>query len=116
MFEHFQIHEHSGLTELHLADTTYYDLEQYSQLHQELMEFVERDKPHQLVVNFDRIRYSSTALINGILKTQERVAEAGGKVRLYGMCDSVRDAFKMLGLDGTLFTIYDSEADARAAF
>lgn len=116
MFQHFAIHEHSGFTELHLADTTYYDLERYSQLQTELMEFVERNRPHQLVVNFDRIRYSSTALINGVLKTQERMAEAGGKVRLYGMCDSVRDAFKMLGLDGTLFTIYDSEAEAHAAF
>ena len=114
MFEHFEIHQHNGFTELHLADTTYYDLQRYSQLHKELLEFVDRDKPHQLVVNFDRIRYSSTALINGVLKTQERLSETGGKVRLYGMCDSVRDAFKMLGLDGTHFTISDTEAEAQA--
>ncbi len=116
MFQHFDTHQHASFTELHLADTTYYDLEGYSDLQSELLAFVEQEKPQQLVVNFDRIRYSSTALINGVLKIQERMVEAGGKVRLYGMCDSVRDAFKMLGLDGTLFTICDSEADAHAAF
>jgi anti-anti-sigma regulatory factor len=40
----------------------------------------------------------------------------GGKLKLVGLRGSVHDAFHMLGLDVKVFSIYDREADAIAAF
>lgn len=116
MFEHFEIRVHGDVTELHLADTSLYDVPQYTELQHELMDYVEPNKPTGLIVSFDRINYASTALINGVLKAQKQLESLGGKLKLIGMCQSVWEAFHMLGLDAKVFSIYDREEDAMAAF
>jgi anti-anti-sigma factor len=115
-FQHFDIHCHDDFTELRLADTTYYDVTRYAEVQDELMQLVEERNSTKLVVNFNRIRYCSTALINGVLKAQKRLVELGGTMKLCGMSEGVGDAFRMLGLDGTVFHVYRSEAEALAAF
>jgi anti-anti-sigma regulatory factor len=115
-FKHFEIRDHGDVTELHLADTSLYDVPQYTELQNELMDYVELQKPAGLIVNFDRISYASTALMNGVVKAQNHLDSLGGNLKLVGMCESVRDAFRMLGLDAKVFSIYDREEDAMAAF
>ena len=115
-FRHFDVRHFDGFTELHLADTTFFDVSRYAELQDELLTFVETQRPRHLVVNFDRIRYGSTALINGLLQCRNRLTAIGGELKLYGMCDPVREAFFMLNLDGNVFGIYESESDALVAF
>lgn len=115
-FRHFEVRQFDGFTELYLVDTSFFDVPQYAELQSELFVFVEMYRPRQLVVNFDRIRYCSTALISGVLRSQKRLDEIGGELKFCGMSEPVRDAFMMLNLDGTVFDIYESESDALAAF
>ena len=115
-FKHFEIRVRDDVIEHCLADTSLYDVPQYAELQHELMDYVELHKPAGLIVNFDRISYASTALINGVLKAQNRLESLGGKLKLVGLRGSVPDAFHMLGLDVKVFSIYDREADAIAAF
>lgn len=115
-FRHFEVRQFDGFTELHLGDTTFFDVPGYVELQDELFSFIEMYRPKQLVVNFDRIRYCSTALIAGVLDGKRRLAEIGGDLKLCGMCEPVRDTFSMLNLDGSVLSIYDSESDALTAF
>lgn len=114
--KHFQIRSHGSVTELYLADTSFYDVPQHAELQEDLMDYVELHRAAGLIINFDRIGYASTALINGVLKAQKRLETSGGRVKLVGLRESVREAFQMLGLDGKVFSIYDTEADALTAF
>lgn len=115
-FTHFQIRDHGDVSELYLAETSLFDVPQYTELQQDLMDYVELHKPTRLIVNFDRISYASTALINGVLKAQNRLESLGGKLKLIGLSESVREAFRMLKLDEKVVSIYDREEDAMAAF
>ncbi len=113
---HFDIRHHDDFIELRLADTTFYDVPSYAELHDSLVEFVEQQQPVKLVISFDRIRYCSTALINGVLIAQNRMLQWGGELKLCGMSATVRDAFRMLRLDGSIFNIYGTSSEALAAF
>lgn len=115
-FKHFEIRVHGDVTELHLTDTSLYDVPQYTELQHELVDFVELNRPDGLIANFDRISYASTALINGLLKAQNHLESLGGKLKLVGLSESVREAFRMLKLDEKVVSIYDREEDAIAAF
>lgn len=115
-FGHFEVRQFDGVTELQLADTSLYEVRQYFELQRELLAFVEMYRPNKLVVNFEHIRYCSTALISGVLKSRRRLDAIGGELKFCGMSEPVRDAFIMLNLDGTVFDIYNSESDALAAF
>ena len=115
-FRHFDVRQFDGVDELRLTDTSFFDVPRYAELQAELLAFVEMYRPSQLVVNFDRIRYCSTALINGVLRSRTRLHAIGGQLKFCGMSEPVRDAFVMLNLDGTVFDIYESESDALADF
>ncbi len=115
-FRYFEVRQFDGFTELSLVDTSFFDVPQFAELQGELFVFVEMYRPRQLVVNFDHIRYCSTALITGVLKVRERLDSIGGELKVCGMSKPVRDTFVMLNLDGTVFDIYDSESEALAAF
>lgn len=84
-------------------------------LSDELVEFVQKEKPTQIVLTLKRVtRYSSEA-IGGLIRMERRVRALGGRVKLC-MNDDLRELFKVTRLDGTLFDIYPTESDAVASF
>lgn len=81
----------------------------------DLVEYVQKEKPTAIVVSLKRVtRYSSEA-IGGLIRMERRVRAQGGRVKLC-MNHELRELFKVTRLDGTLFDIYDSESDAVASF
>jgi len=81
----------------------------------DLVEYVQKDKPTAIVVSLKRVtRYSSEA-IGGLIRMERRVRAQGGRVKLC-MNRELRELFKVTRLDGTLFEIFDSESDAVASF
>lgn len=84
-------------------------------LSDDLVQFVEQQKPTALVLSLKRVaRYSSEA-IGGLIRLERRVRALGGRVKLC-MNAELRELFKVTRLDGTLFEIYESESDAVASF
>ena len=55
-------------------------------------------------------------MINAVLRARNRLRECGGNIKLCGMRYSVRDAFRTLNLDGTMFDIHRSLQEALDAF
>jgi len=81
----------------------------------DLIEYVEQDKPLQVVLTLKRVtRYSSEA-IGGLIRVERRVRALGGRVKLC-MNHELRELFQVTRLDGTLFEIYESESEAVASF
>lgn len=115
-YKHFTVDQQGDVTELLLANTDYFDVVQYTEFHEDLMRFVEREKPKNLLVRFDDVRYCSTAIISALLKARDRQISEGHKIKISGANDGVRNGFRMLKLDGTVFDICDDEQTALETF
>lgn len=84
-------------------------------LSDELLEYIEKEKPKMVVFTLKHVtRYSSEA-IGGLIEMERRVSIQGGKMKL-SMDADVHELFRVTQLDGNLFDIYDTESDAVAAF
>jgi anti-anti-sigma factor len=101
---------------IQLLDPKLFDAETIMSLQDELMELVEHEQPQKVIVDFSRVLHCSTAVMNGLLRAKKRIKANGGELRLCGMIEPIRDAYRMLNLDGTVFQIHDSPDEARAAF
>jgi anti-anti-sigma factor len=84
-------------------------------LSDELLEFVAAEKPKNVVFTLKHVtRYSSEA-IGGLIRMERQISRYGGTMRLC-MDSDVRQIFKVTRLDGNVFSIYDTESEAVAAF
>ena len=108
--------EKGDVTEVLLANTDYFDVVHYAEFHEELMAFIESEKPKNLLVRFDDVQYCSTAIISALLKARHRQVSEGRRIMLCGLSETVLSSIQMLKLDGTVFDICDDEEAALAAF
>lgn len=81
----------------------------------ELLEMLERDCPTKVVVSFKGVESSSTAVINGLLRAKKLLLRNDGRLRLCGMNRVIRDAYRLLNLDGTVFDIDNTLAESLRA-
>jgi anti-anti-sigma factor len=65
------------------------------------------------LLNFSELEYISSAGLRSILVTAKQLKAKEGKLIFAGLQSSVKDVFKISGF-GSLFNIYDSEAEALA--
>ena len=65
------------------------------------------------VLNFSGLEYISSAGLRSILVTAKQLKAKEGKLSFAELQSSVKDVFKISGF-GSLFKIYDSEAEALA--
>lgn len=86
-----------------------------SEVDRELSNFVANERPRHLVFDFEGVEYCSTSLINILLRVRREVAEGDGSLALCNLRQTVRDAFRMLNLEGHVFSIFDTLDDALAA-
>lgn len=113
---HFDIERLDGVTEIRLMNPAYFDVPRYEELRDDLVSLVEHERPSRLIVDFSEVEYCSTAVIAAVLMVKKRLDREGGQVKLCGMSHAVREAFQTLKLDGTVFDIRASKADAVTAF
>jgi len=111
-FKHFDAKRRRDVIEIRLVNPAFYDVDSYAELWEELIDFVEQERPRKLLVDFSRVEYCSTAVMNALLIAQKHLQSDGGLMKLYGMNDSVREAFQRLNLDGTAFDIHAGESAA----
>ena len=82
----------------------------------EILTYLDANRPMQLVVSFDGVNRFGTEAINMLLRIRGAATAYGGTVRLGGMTDGIREAFSILRLDGTIFDIFSTTDDAVASF
>ena len=113
---YFDVEQSGDVTELSLADPALFDVPRYEELRNELVSFVEQRRPEKLIVDFSAVGYCSTAVIAAVLMAKKRLDSEGGQMKLCGMSDAVRETFQMLKLEGSIFDIHATNADAADAF
>ncbi len=113
---YFDVDQSGDVTELRLADPALFDIPRYEELRNELVSFVEQQRPSRLIVDFSAVGYCSTAVIAAVLMAKKRLDSVGGRMKLCGMSDAVRETFQMLKLEGAIFDIHTTKADAVDAF
>jgi anti-anti-sigma regulatory factor len=112
----FEVHVEGDVTVVRLKDPALYEMILISELHDELLQYVEQYQPRKLLVDFSAVNQCSSAVINSMLLTRKRMMGYDAVVRLCSMHPQVREAFRVLRLEGTLFQIYDSLPQALESF
>jgi anti-anti-sigma factor len=113
--ECFQVEQSGNITIVRLEDSRYFDTDKYAQFQQDLLGFVEREQPTMLLVDLSNLVYLSTALTNTLLIAQRRVHANYGKMKLFGLNETVREALQHLRLIDTVLAVYPSETAAKNA-
>ncbi|HUG69689.1 MAG TPA: STAS domain-containing protein [Pirellulaceae bacterium] len=115
-YQHLTVRREGDVLVVELIDPKLFDTTTVTQLQDELLLLVDTERPRKAIVDFGRVMHCSTAVINGLLRAKKRVIANGGQLKLCGMTAGIRDAYKMLNLDGTVFQIHDTFDGAVMAF
>ena len=78
----------------------------------ELSQFSREQPPSKLIVSFRNVDLATSILINALIKLRAKIIETDGSIKLCAMTTIVRESFRVLKLDGSLFSIYDTEEEA----
>jgi len=81
----------------------------------ELYSLAVGDDPKKLLINFENVKFFSSAAINKLVVLEKRVRAQGGQIKLSNLRPEVRDLFSFTNLDN-LFSIVDSEMNAIKEF
>ena len=111
----FALESIDDITVLHMVDPRLYDTILVNEFEVELAGYVSAGA-REIVVDFANVTQCSTAVINALITAQKQVKSAGGEIKLCQMKDMVRQAYRILKLDGSLFHIYEDIDGAVAAF
>ena len=105
-----------GIVVVRPIDKELSDLVLQGDLHDELMRFLAEDKPQKLVINFAAVEYCTTGIINSLLSVKKRVIAADGEFKMCCLTQHVHEAFRALNLEGTVFEVFPTEAEALSSF
>jgi anti-sigma B factor antagonist len=80
-----------------------------------LYALVESQGHRRIVLNFENVKFLSSAPIGVLVLLKKKVEAVGGTVRFCCVDPDILDVFRITSID-SLFEIYASEADAIASF
>lgn len=115
-YRHFNTSRINDVLVVQLINPRLFDAIIINELQDELLAMLDKQQPRKLLVNFENVAQCSTSVINALLSAKKRLRISGGDVRLCHLAPMVHEAYKLLNLDGTVFHIHDTEADALRAF
>jgi len=111
-YRYFDVHFEDEVTIIRLANPQFFDTNDYSDLHEEFVRFADEVRPLLLVVDCQHVTYCSTAVVNGLIRMQKRVVGHGGDIKLSRVPSGARQIFRSLGLEQTVFSIYETTGAA----
>ena len=115
MYNCFQTEQEKDVTVLRLSGADLRDHLVMDEFQEELDRLISGLQPHKLIVSFRELEWTTSHVIGALIKARQQVNQQGGDVKLCEMTPTIRDTFRILNLEGTLFSIYDSEEEAAAA-
>jgi anti-sigma B factor antagonist len=80
-----------------------------------LYELVEKEGHRRIILNFENVRFLSSAPIGVLIQFKNKAEAVGGTVRFCSVDPDILDVFRITSVD-RLFDIHVSEADAIASF
>jgi anti-anti-sigma regulatory factor len=106
-YRHFDSETVNDVVVARLVDRRLADTMAINELQDELLLLLDREPTKKLLVNFRGVMQCSTSVINALLRAKKKLLTQGGQIKL---CELHPD------LDGTVFHIHDTEAEALAGF
>jgi anti-anti-sigma factor len=108
--EHFNLKSTNGVT-----IATFTNPKVVLDVREPLYDLVERQGHKRIVLNFENVRFLSSAPIAVLIQFKKKAEAVGGSVRFCCVDPVIRDVFRITTVD-RLFDICNSEADAIASF
>lgn len=115
-YSHFDVCRQNDVNIVRFRCAHLHDYLLLNELHDELVEFVEREKPHHLLFDLGKVEFCSTSLINTLLIARKILMIRAGIVKLADPRPSVEENFRTLNLEGSIFDIYPTVDAALEAF
>ncbi|HEY5315701.1 MAG TPA: STAS domain-containing protein [Pirellulales bacterium] len=100
---------------LHFSDRQLLDRGLLVEVQDELLAYLDAARPAFVLLSFIEVRQLSSEGVNTLLQARRTVAAYGGQLRLSDLHPEIERLFSILKLEGTVFRIYGSKADALAA-
>ncbi len=85
------------------------------EIEEKLMEFIDKEDIHNLVLNMDQVEYMSSSGFRVAIALLRRLKDKNGLLKICNLRPAVRRIFDVIELT-TLFEIYDSEEEAIKSF
>lgn len=86
-----------------------------TQFGNEVLAYIRQRPGLNLLLNFEQVNYLSSAVLTELLRINEAVQEAGGRLRLCALNRDIRKVFEITNLD-RIFTIYGAPDEAEEKF
>lgn len=112
----FEVQQHVDVTVVHLLDQKMLDRFMINEMKDELLQMVDSQKPQKMVINFGGVTRLSSEVLGALITSWKHVAENGGRLRLAGMSDGIREVFRITRLEGRIFEIFPSVNEALVGF
>lgn len=114
-FECIQLQDVEDVAVIKFSDEKVVDPARIEKLGKELLSLADADERQKLLINFENVRFFSSAAINKLIVLEKRVRARGAKLRLSNLRQEVKDLFSFTNLDG-LFNIMEEENEAINSF
>ncbi|MEM9412418.1 MAG: STAS domain-containing protein [Planctomycetota bacterium] len=114
-FECIELNDVDDVSVVKFTDEKVVDPARIEKMGSELLSLTGQDEHQKVLLNFENVRFFSSAAINKLIVLEKRMRSQGGKLRLSNLRPEVKDLFSFTNLDG-LFKISDGESDAMNTF
>jgi anti-anti-sigma factor len=72
--------------------------QQIKELEQALLPVVQKNQERKLILNFENVRFMSSAFLGLLVKVHKRVIEMGGHLQLFNLDPKIRKVFEITQL------------------
>lgn len=110
-FECIELNSVEEVAVVKFTDEKVMDPARIEQLGKELMQLTDADQKEKVLINFDNVKFFSSAAINKLIVLEKRMRARGGQVMLSNLRPEVRDLFNLTNLDD-LFRIEEEQSAA----
>jgi anti-anti-sigma factor len=110
-FECIELDNVEEVAVVKFTDEKIMDPARIEQLGKELLHLTDSDQNEKVVINFDNVKFFSSAAINKLIVLEKRMRARGGQMMLSNLRPEVRDLFNLTNLDD-LFKIENEQSDA----
>ena len=114
-FECIELNDVEDVSVVKFVDEKVVDPARIEKLGAELVELAVDENHQRLLINFENVRFFSSAAINKLIVLEKRMRAQGGQLKLSNLRPEVKDLFSFTNLDG-LFSIQDKQSDAIDSF
>ena len=115
-YEYFQVEQQGDVDVLQIREKEILSPRKCMEIKNELVGYINDSEPSRVVVDFQTVERFSSEGINMCFKIKSALDTKNGILRLCGIHPQLREAFKALNLDGTVFEIHDDVGNALKSF